>query len=858
MATHSIKQTAAGASRPPAQSQLDSLVELAVSHLGEDLGALCVRLSEAFLDIDDPALDAAAVYHRVRAGNLLKSQSYAYIHLAGAAIAALLRKEVLTLRPQPIAAAAAAGGALSLVPMEEMDLSVTFATISRPFEAACAESLATLNVRLGFLLERDTLRIGQNPFRPDLVLLALHQAWCEFSPEADSHALFAPLLKPGVAPDFAPLYDALNGALEANGGQALRIRKTDNAARAKAERASGKAALTKQLRQFLADGGDFDDALPLIPDLPSMPQGNGGWRPSGADGFAVDAPQSAAAPLVAGTHDARQPAGAQHGFQGHGGHSGHSSGSGHPGHPGPSGHPGQPNRLGDHGNGIHAGHPGAHQHPALGQGFHPAAGIGFVPTPPGPFGFEHGQAQHGAAPFGVPGGLAAGQQASLLDLLARLPNLAALPAAQPAASTGAPGQHAGGGQNVFYLPRLKQAMPAGALNRGDATTLDLLSRIFDTVYLDDAIPQPTRELIQYLQAPVLKAALLDKEFFYQESHPARRMIDLMSRMGWEQRGPDDPLFQAMQRGVAKVEEGAGREPAASVAVFAEAVAELESTLASEEQAESVTMAAPIAAAIKQEKVSAATKSARNAIALRVGGGQLATVVQAFLQRKWTSVLTIAYSVETEKPGAVGSATRTMDDLIWSVKPKITVEQRKQLIARLPGLLTTLNKWLDIIKWQDAERLQFFAELAECHASIVRAPIDLSPERQLEVAIEAAQQDALRRVEQERALAQAEQQAAEQAEQDPVQAEIDALERSMWLEFADTDAAPRTVKLAWISPLRTLFIFSTAARKEAFSLPLEKLMLAWREGRVKVVRQDGMVAHALAEALAVNDSVPAAA
>ncbi|WP_426191254.1 DUF1631 family protein [Massilia sp. DWR3-1-1] len=849
---------------------MNNLVELATKHLGEDLTALCTRLSAAFLAIDDPAIDAATVYHRVRAGNLLKSQSYAYIHLAGAAIDSLMRKEALALRPQ-LPGAAASAGALSLVPMEEMDLSVTFATLSRPFEAACAESLATLNVRLGFLLERDTLRVGQNPFRPDLVLLALHQAWCEFSPEADTHALFAPLLKPGVAPDFAPLYEALNGVLEAGSGQALRIRKTDNAARARAERAGSKAALARQLRQFLADGGDFDDDTPLVPDLPSMPQGNGGWRPSGADGF--EAAPTHAAPMHAGsTHAGSTHAGSTHAGSIH-------AGSTHPGsihagamstgslqagplHAG-SGHAGPGHAGSMHAGPVHAGstHPG----PAVAAAFHaapslvasthdarhhPAAqgGAGFAP--------QAGGIEHAGAPL-APGAdhhaaFAAAPQAphaSLLELLARLPGLS------PVATTAtAPVETGAGAQQVFYLPRLRQAMPAGALNRGDATTLDLLSRIFDTVYLDDAIPQPTRELIQYLQAPVLKAALLDKEFFYQDNHPARRMIDLMSRMGWEQRSADDPLFQAMQRGVERV----GRDSDATVTVFAEAVAELETTLAAQEQAAAATFAAPIAAALKQEKVSAATKSARNAIALRVGGGQLATVVEAFLQRKWTSVLTIAYSVETEKPGAVGSATRTMDDLIWSVKPKITVEQRKQLIARLPGLLTTLNKWLDIIKWQDAERLQFFAELAECHASIVRAPIDLSPERQLEVALEAAQQDALRRVEKEQAQAAAELVEAAAAEQDPVQADIDGLERGMWLEFAEADSAARTVKLAWISPLRTLFIFSTGERKEAFSLGIEPLAAAWRDGRVRIVRQDGMVAQALAAALAVNDAAAAAA
>jgi hypothetical protein len=419
------------------------------------------------------------------------------------------------------------------------------------------------------------------------------------------------------------------------------------------------------------------------------------------------------------------------------------------------------------------------------------------------------------------------------------------------AATGAP-------SNAFYLPRLKASMPQGSLSRGDESTIDLLSRVFETVYVDENIPQETRELIQFLQVPVLKAALLDKNFFFQEAHPARRMIDLMSRMGWEQRrGADDPVFQAMQRGVDRV----GRDFGQEVSVFSEAVADLEASIEAEESVAAAAISAPIAAALKQEKVRAATKSAKSAVALRVGNGDVIGVIETFLEKKWTSVLTIAYSVEPDKPGAVGNATRTMDDLIWSVKPKITQEQRKQLIAKLPGLLTTLNKWLDIIKWQDADRQQFFAELAECHASIMRAPIDLSPERQLEIALEVAQQDAMRRLEKEQALADAELAEAKKAEEDPVLAEIDVLERGMWLEFDQADGNRQTAKLAWISPLRTLFIFSTGAGKEAFSLPIEKLAEAYRAERVRMVRQDGVVARALAEAMgqgAVNDAELASA
>jgi len=244
----------------------------------------------------------------------------------------------------------------------------------------------------------------------------------------------------------------------------------------------------------------------------------------------------------------------------------------------------------------------------------------------------------------------------------------------------------------------------------------------------------------------------------------------------------------------------------------------------------------------------AARQARDAIALRVQGGGVIDVVSGFLEQRWATVLTFAYTIEDTRPGAVGNATRAMDDLIWSVKPKATQEQRKALIARLPRLLATLNKWLDAIKWQDAERLQFFARLAEYHAAIVRAPIELSPERQLELAVEAAQQDALRRVELENAAL--DRAAAREAEVSAV----DGLERGMWLEFRTAEGA-RKVKLAWVSPLRTLFIFSGAGRREAFSLSAEKLAAALNGGSARVLAIDGVVGQVLSEAMAqgaVND------
>jgi len=737
MATPSAQTPAARKAAADRQATMDELVGIASRHANGQLMDMCHRMVGALLDMTSAGPDPRLAARRIKSGNLLKENAYAYFHLACTGIELAWRKELDQLSPQPRAAAPVA---LSLVPLEEIDQKLAFGAVSRPFDIQHSEQLASLGVRLGVLLGRDLVRAAANPFRPEVLLVALEQAWREFEPDQDAHALIVPLLRPGLVFDLGPLYEALNERLKpARGRGAERFSKTDDSAARKAERARREASVAQQLRGLFGSEGaaqsnDLD--IPLIPDLP---QGSGGWRPSAA-GFAP-----AAAPAA-------------------------------------------------------------------------------------------GQAQ---------ASVAAAVPAPLLDVLARMAPAAAAEA--PAAGEAADGA----AHKVFYLPRLRANLPKGSLSRGDETTLDLLSRIFETVLLDDSIPPETRDLIEFLQVPVLKAALRDRSFFFEEAHPARRMLDLLSRAGWEQPlTSDDPLLRAMRSSV-------GRIAAQDQPEFGAALAELEAGLAAREQAEQAAIAGPIAQATRIEKQAAAQRSATRAVAVRLAGEEVVALVSGFLERRWTPVLALAYSIEESKPGAVDNATRAMDDLIWSVKPKATQEQRKALIKALPGLLTTLNKWLDAVRWQDAERLQFFAELAEYHASIVRAPIELSPERQLELAMEAAQQDALRRIAHEQAeAAEAEQAAQEDA--DPAAGALATLERGMRLEFA-TGGGVRKVRLAWVSPLRTLFIFSGAGRQEAFSLPAERLAEAFRSGSIKVLAPEGVVGRVLSEAVgqgAVND--PAAA
>jgi len=945
----------------PRHALLENLISLVNKHISDQFNELSTNWAGSLVDADE-AVDVKTLQARLRAGNRLRTDHYAFLGIFAKQLENDLRLEIAQLAPGQKAPVRKIAESLSLVSMEEMDTKVTLGSISKAFEVKYSDGLATLNVRLAFLLDRDILRINQNPFRPEVFLGAFQQAWIDFIKDEEANELVKPFLRPEEFFDLGPMFEELSTALERKGVgpgsvEKHKTRRADShdASQAPSRKKNQQAALAEQLRQFFSGASDvpgggnagptgFEQLGDLDLSLPTMSVTPGlyGAPAHTADSAAPAAPVGAA-PIAAPAQAMPAPGfavGAAPGMAmpaGPGMMPGMVAGPAAPMMAGMAAAPGAPavggmvipagGVVAGGGlpiiSGVGAGMPGmaVQGGVAAAPGVPMAAGTAMAGMPlasggavPG-IGVPGGMLGGVAVP-GVPGGVAvpaggwtqgpaqgfhgganneAAQRASLLsskeplmNFLAQLqrgvpsgtvfagaeggamaapgmpiglaqdmpiglaPGFATGPVQAGGGAIPAPGFAVGGSMgNVFLLPQIKEQAPAGSLTRADEGTIDLLSAVFESVFRDESISPEIRNLIRFLQIPVLKAALVDKNFFFQEAHPARRMIDLLSRMGWENRkDPDDPLYKAMQRSVEKVSEDHEEE----MTVFTEAVNELEASIKAEEAAAAAAMAEPIAKALKQEKMSVAAKSAKDAVALRIGTGEVVAIVEAFLENKWVSVLTIAYSVDAEKPGAVNNATQTMDDLIWSVRPKITQDERKKLIGKLPTLLSTLNKWLDVIKWQDADRLQFFAELAECHASIVRAPIEMSPERQVELAMEVAKKDAERRM-QLQAVAEVKAEEAPPPDDDAT-IEVDSLARGMWLEFDQEDGSQRKVKLAWISPLKTLYIFSTTGRQEAFSITGEAMAEQFRKGTVRLIRTEGVVAAALSVAMggvaAVND------
>jgi hypothetical protein len=274
-----------------------------------------------------------------------------------------------------------------------------------------------------------------------------------------------------------------------------------------------------------------------------------------------------------------------------------------------------------------------------------------------------------------------------------------------------------------------------------------------------------------------------------------------------------------------------------MSLFDDAVSGIESLLDTGGKQSQDFLATPIAEALRQEKISHAKEAAENDIATRLETGEVASFVETFLETQWVRILTLAHSGKDKKPDVLVKALKTMDDLIWSVKPKASPEQRKELISRLPSILAMLNAWLNAIKWHEPERVIFFSSLAERHAAIVRMQPEASSRHQIEIAVNIAEKASSRRMRR---------QASESRGkiQDEFRQMVNGLDAGNWLEFSRNNGGMARLKLAWISPQRTRFIFTNRQGEEPSLFTAEELAKALRDRSASLVQVDSIVERAL--------------
>jgi hypothetical protein len=441
---------------------------------------------------------------------------------------------------------------------------------------------------------------------------------------------------------------------------------------------------------------------------------------------------------------------------------------------------------------------------------------------------------------------------------------------------------AGGGLNadliadghVNVLRELKRSQAAGMMGQMEAMTLDIVVLVFDYILGDSRIPDAMKALIGRLQIPVLKVTMLDKSFFSQKSHPARRLLDLLAEasLGWDPlEGHDSRLYQQIEALVQRILNQFDDR----LEVFAEALSEFQAYLAEEKQVSDQLTSRSAQFLQNRELLEVGRVVAHDTVMASLLDRPTPAPIRDFLLGHWENRLAKLYAEHGEASPDWNDAVATMNALLWSLTPKTDKVERRKLIELLPRLLKRLDGGIQALGLDKSARDAFFSDLVKCHAVAVKAgfhgeqggaeaadaladtalretiseasapvfgPRDfeaiplltetLIPDAALLQEIAAAQEDVSEF--EEITIGDVRGEAWVEPADGHFETLVKQLKRGVWIEFKQDDGASLRAKLAWISPLGGTYLFTNRLGQRAVSINSQGLTVKFREGRAQII------------------------
>jgi hypothetical protein len=252
----------------------------------------------------------------------------------------------------------------------------------------------------------------------------------------------------------------------------------------------------------------------------------------------------------------------------------------------------------------------------------------------------------------------------------------------------------------------------------DHLVIEVVSSLFDQILSDARVPPEMARQIARLQLPVLRAALTDSSFFSSRRHPVRRFINRVASLACAfdsfESGPAKELLDRVGELVKEIVDGDFDQ----LQIYDAKLFELERFVAEQTHAE--VRASAAAATLRgkelewrvQQQFSQRLRDALDPLALPA-------FVRDFLCGVWSQAIVTASRRDGPEAPYPLRLRRAGAELVTSIQPKRSLEQRKHFVATLPALMAELTRGMKLVDWPDAAQDEFFGQLVTQHAGSLK-------------------------------------------------------------------------------------------------------------------------------------------
>ena len=351
------------------------------------------------------------------------------------------------------------------------------------------------------------------------------------------------------------------------------------------------------------------------------------------------------------------------------------------------------------------------------------------------------------------------------------------------------------------VPRTAYAVAPTQAPDPQAMAVDVVARMMQNIAQDTRLLPPVQQAVQGLGPAIAQLVRCDAQFFSDEQHPARRLLDELTQRSMAFDSVDAPGFSGFMRLTDQAVAHLSGMEITSAAPFESVLKALEAAWAVQQQKQQAQQeqraAQARAAARAQRRQQLAQQVAANIRGLSAEVGQVPVEIMDFATGPWADV--VAQAQLQDPQGAEGDPhgyLALVPLLFWSVQSGMESADRERLAQALPGMRATLEEGMRSIAYPEAEISAFVSLLQGLHQRALE--VSEAPAAPAALPAAAAPNMALN--------ASAELDIVLDDLPAPAASADDGFAVGVWVELVSNRRRVRT-QLTWASPQGTLFLFT---------------------------------------------------
>ena len=357
----------------------------------------------------------------------------------------------------------------------------------------------------------------------------------------------------------------------------------------------------------------------------------------------------------------------------------------------------------------------------------------------------------------------------------------------------------------------------GAIDRrkipvADTNVIELVGMLFEYMLKEENLPNVVKALLSRLHTPLLKVAVIDRNFFTHAQHSARGLLNNMTSAGirWVE---DDQIERGIFPKMKEIVDSILLEFKEDVGIFDTLLKDFDKAVKDLDHRASLVETRATEAADGQEKLQAARHRAQQEVRTRCEETPVPASTQEFLQRIWADKLTfiLLRSPQGDESADWQAATALADRIIESSLPPVSQEQRSERQQSLADFQKELRDATQTMQQANKESLvgTLFDAQNQALDTVIPVSEDHAQPQQPVVADEPVQKHTA-------------QKASLSAEQKAMLETLKSVPFGTWFEFSDPDAPKRQAKLSWRSTVTEKFMFVDHMGVKAAIIPMHEL------------------------------------